>query len=338
MDKKELLLELKSKILSRECSLSSLMQEFDLQELEILGLVKELENNGENISVTEKKDGIYIENFGDIKSFNYNVKTIYNNETELKILLISDTRLCSKFSQLSILNDLYKIAYDMGVRTVFHLGDIVEGIYFSQEKKYNQSILHHNVDTQAMYVSKNYPYLSKMTTYFITGEHDLSFLKTKEKEDIGEKIGELREDLVYLGQENCLIYLEADNGKPLKIALRHPKGKIPYTVSYKPQTIIDAMRSEERPDIINFGHFLVHDTFIHHDVLVNQVPSLCATTPEMINKGTNNILGATIITLYLDKKNRLVKTKRMFLNYRNIIIDDYKTFKPLNENKKLVKE
>ena len=67
--------------------------------------------------------------------------------------------------------------------------------------------------------------------------------------------------------------------------------------------------------------------------------SLRATTPEMLNKGTNNIVGATILTLYLDKKNRIIKTERMFLNYRTIIPDDYKAFRSLTEHdKKLVKE
>lgn len=339
MDRKEILLNLKRKILSHECSLENLVNDLDINELEVLGMIKELKNNGENISITHKKDGIYIENFGDIKSHNHNTKTLFNNEKVIKFLLISDTRLCSKFSQLSILNNLYKTAFEMGVRHVFHLGDIVEGIYFGKDKKYNQVILHHNPDTQAMYVKKNYPYVSDMTTYFITGEHDLSFLKTKEREDVGEQIANLREDLVYLGQENCTIYLQNDNGNPIKFDLRHPFGNIPYTVSYKPQRIIDAMRSEERPDVISFGHFLVHDTFIHHDVLVNQIPSLCATTPEMLNKGTNNIVGATILTLYLDKKNRITKTERMFLNYRTIIPDDYKVFRSLTEkDKKLIKE
>lgn len=339
MEKKECLLRLREKILSHECSLESLVNDLEISELSVLGMIKELKNDGENVTITQRKDGIYIENFGDIKSYNHNIETIFNNDSVVKILLISDTRLCSKFSQLSILNNLYKIAYEMGVRYVFHLGDIVEGIYFGKYKKYNQLILHHNPDTQAMYVKKNYPYINGMTTYFLTGEHDLSFLKTKDKEDIGEKIANLREDLIYLGQESCTVFLEGDNGKPIKIDLRHPLGNIPYTVSYKPQRILDAMRGEERPDIINFGHFLVHDTFIHHDVLVNQVPSLCATTPEMLNKGTNNIVGATILTLYLDKKNRITKTEKMFLNYRIIIPDDYKAFRCLTDSdRKFVKE
>ena len=227
----------------------------------------------------------------------------------------------------------------MGVRHVFHLGDIVEGIYFGQERKYNQSVLHHDPCAQALYVNHNYPYINGMTTYFITGEHDLSFLKTKDREDVGDEIAKIREDLVYLGQESCTIYLHGDNGKPIIIDLRHPKGKIPYTVSYKPQILVDAMRSEERPDILNIGHYLVQDTFIHHDVLVNQVPSLCATTPEMINRGTNNVVGATILTLHLDSKNRIVRTEKMFLNYHTIIPSDYKTFRSSNiRDKKLVKE
>ena len=332
----ELLDKLKEKLLSRECSLEALAQEFNLTELEIMGYVRMLKNRGENINVAKKSDGIYIENFGDNTINNHNTKTIINNEDEMKILLISDTRLCSKFEQISILNNIYNIANDMGIKTVLHLGDITEGIYFGKYRKYNQSIIHHNPDTQAEYVKNNYPYIKGMTTYFITGEHDLSFLKTKSREDVGEEIANLREDLVYLGQKNCMIYLQDEDGhKPTKIDLRHPEGKIPYTISYTPQKIVDAMRSEERPDILNFGHFLVQDTFLHHDVLVNQVPSVTATTPEMVDRGYNNIVGATILTLHFDKsktKSKLIKVDKMFLNYRQVLEDDYRKFKPLHED------
>ena len=332
----ELLEKLKEKLLSRECSLESLALEFGVSDKEIMGYVRILKARGENINVAKKSDGIYIENFGDNTINNHNTKTIINDEEEYKILLISDTRLCSQFEQISILNNIYSIANEMGIKTVLHLGDITEGIYFGKSRIYNQSLIHHNPDTQALYVKNNYPYIKGMTTYFITGEHDLSFLKTKSKEDVGDEIANLREDLVYLGQRNCMIYLQDSDGhKPIKIDMRHPDEKIPYTISYKPQKIVDAMRSEERPDILNFGHFLVQDSFLHHNVLVNQVPSITATTPEMVDRGYNNTVGATILTLHLDKsktKTKLVKVDRMFLNYRQVIEDDYRRFKPLFED------
>lgn len=332
----ELLVKLKEKLLQKECSLEALAQEFNLSELEIMGYVRMLKNSGENINIAKKSDGIYIENFGDNTINNHNTKTLINDSDEMKILLISDTRLCSKFEQISILNNIYNIANEMGIKTVLHLGDITEGIYFGKNRIYNQSIIHHNPDTQALYVKNNYPYVKGMTTYFITGEHDLSFLKTKSREDVGADIANLREDMVYLGQKNCMIYLQDSEGhKPITIDMRHPEGVIPYTISYKPQKIVDAMRSEERPDILNFGHFLVQDTFLHHDVLINQVPSVTATTPEMVDRGYNNIVGATILTLHFDKtktKTKLVKVDKMFLNYRQILEDDYRKFKPLHED------
>ncbi|MBP5684790.1 MAG: hypothetical protein J6X02_06005 [Bacilli bacterium] len=250
--------------------------------------------------------------------------------------------MCSKFEQISILNNIYQIANDMGIKTVLHLGDLTEGIYFRKKRIYNQTVLHHNPDTQALYVKNNYPYIKGMTTYFITGEHDLSFLKTKSREDIGDCIANLREDLVYLGQKNCMIYLQDSDGhKPVTIDMRHPDKKIPYTISYKPQKINDAMRREERPDILNFGHFLVQDTFYQHDVLVNQVPSVTSTTPEMVDNGDNNVIGATILTLYFDKtkkQSKLAHIDRMFLNYREVINDDYRKFRVLHEDEKVLRK
>ena len=139
-----------------------------------------------------------------------------------------------------------------------------------------------------------------------------------------------------------MIYLQDSEGhKPTLIDMRHPDGKIPYTISYKPQRIVDAMRSEERPDILNFGHFLVQDTFTHHDVLINQVPSVTATTPEMVDKGYNNVVGATILTLYFDKtksKMKLSHVDRMFINYREVLLDDYRKFKVLHEDEKVYRK
>lgn len=338
----ELLDKLKEKILSRECSLESLEQEFNLEESEVMGYIRILRRKGENINIVKKSDGIYVEDFGDKVINNHNTKTIINDDSEYKILLISDTRLCSKFEQISILNNIYQIANDMGIKTVLHLGDLTEGIYFGKHSQYNQTVLHHNPDTQALYVKNNYPYIKGMTTYFITGEHDLSFLKTKSKEDVGKGIANLREDLVYLGQRNCMIYLQDSDGhKPITIDMRHPEGKIPYTISYKPQKIVDAMRSEERPDILNFGHFLVQDTFMHHDILVNQVPSVTATTPEMVDNGNVNTVGATILTLSIDKsknKSRIVHVDKMFINYREALEDDYRKFKVLHEDEKVLRK
>jgi hypothetical protein len=338
----ELLDKIKEKILSRECSFEYLMQEFNLTDTEIMGYIRILRFRGENINITRRSDGTYIEDFGDKVINNHNTKTIINDEEEYKILLISDTRICSKFEQISILNNIYQIAHEMGIKTVLHLGDLTEGIYFGKKSQYNQTVLHHNPDTQAMYVKNNYPYIKGMTTYFITGEHDLSFLKTKSKEDVGKAIGNLREDLVYLGQRNCMIYLQDSDGhKPILIDMRHPEGKIPYTISYKPQKVVDSMRSEERPDILNIGHFLVQDTFMHHDVLVNQVPSVTATTPEMVDNSNVNVVGATILTLSIDKsknKSRLAHVQKMFINYREALEDDYRKFKILHEEEKVLRK
>lgn len=337
MEKQELLEKLKV-LLVKECSLEYLAHELEITELEVMGLTRLLRESGENINVIKKSDGIYIENIGDVKVNVRNTYTININENTLKLLLISDTRLCSKFEQMSILNNIYKVAHEMGVKKVLHLGDLTEGIYMGNKRIYNQAVLHHNPESQVKYVHDNYPYINGMETLFITGEHDLSFLKTKDKQDIGTDIAEQREDMIYLGQRNCLIRVRNEsNNRETLIDLRHPDGVIPYTVSYKPQKIVDAMREEDLPDILNFGHFLVQDTFYHHGVLVNQVPSICATTPEMIDKGYNNIIGATVLTIRFTNKGKIQSIDRMFLNYRSIIQEDFKTFKVLSEGKKLVK-
>ena len=46
-----------------------------------------------------------------------------------------------------------------------------------------------------------------MTTYFITGRKDQSHLK-ENKIDIGKQISNNRDDLIYIGNKRCKVYID----------------------------------------------------------------------------------------------------------------------------------
>ena len=73
-----------------------------------------------------------------------------------------------------------------------------------------------------------FPRVEGITTYFITGEHDLSFLKTKEKIDIGTVIASKREDMIYLGPKRRKITITKDDPKSgeISIYLQHSQGTV----------------------------------------------------------------------------------------------------------------
>ena len=49
-------------------------------------------------------------------------------------VVISDTRICSKSQQISILNDIYIHAAEMGYNNVIHCGNFTEGLYSSKSE------------------------------------------------------------------------------------------------------------------------------------------------------------------------------------------------------------
>ena len=79
---------------------------------------------------------------------------------------IGDTHLCSNYSRLDILESLYDIFHSLGVNTVYHTGNYVDG-----EAPFNTNEIHaHGIDGQARYFVENYPQRPGITTYYVDGD------------------------------------------------------------------------------------------------------------------------------------------------------------------------
>lgn len=324
---KETLILLKQYI-QKEISLETLKNNFNLNELEIMGMINRLKYEGDNILVIKRTDGIYIINHGDDGLEDDTKYYLDTKDSEIKLAFISDTRLCSKYEQLSILNDIYKKALDYGITDVIHCGDISEGVY-TTSNLYSESIFAHDVISQSRYIIEHYPLVDGIKTHFITGEHDHTHIKS-EQTDIGKLINNEREDMNYLGKNRKKIIIRNKKGEQIvDLLVLHPKGKIPYTISYKPQQFISAMRSEDKVDILLHGHWLQTERLNFRGVEEYSIPSVVATTPEMSEKGAQNMLGAWFITIKLNKKNRVQNIVPVFLPYYKTIENDYKTAKVL---------
>ena len=244
----------------KEISLSELSELLDLNEYEVLGKIRELRLDGTNIVLQKRDDDIYLLNRGErelVENNSYKFETDENNE--FKFIVISDTRIGSKSQQLSILNDIYLKGYEMGYSNVIHLGNISEGLY-SMTNVYSESNFLDDTLTQVDYIINHYPYIEGMKTYFITGQKDEKHLKNN-KINIGKRISDVRDDMIYLGFTSCNI--EIDKAKML---LFNPKLAKTYTVSYRPQQQIDSFRSEDKPDILLYGGLLQMEKFSYRDV------------------------------------------------------------------------
>ena len=322
--------------IKKERTLDETSKHFELSNNEIMGFIKELTSEGFMISTVIKDNEIQIMNKGttDFTADNdYDIEIDSDNE---KILVISDLNLGSKYQQLSFLNEVYKKAYAEGIRKVIVCGDISAGL-ISPKNIYYNSLFKYDTQSQAEYIIDNFPKLNGMKTYFITGEKDHTH-EIKNSESIGKMIADKRKDMIYLGPNHCTVNLinkDKETGKILnqaKILVRHPKGKVAYTLSYKPQQYISSMRSEDKVDMVLHGHFLQCEKMHFRGVDEISVPGMTATTPKMKDDGANNTVGAWILDIKLKKKG-IEKVIPTLIPCYQTIQNDYLYSKPLSSTK-----
>lgn len=316
MDKKEVFEQLKS-LSRKEISLSALCEKLELNEYEVLGLIRELRLEGINIVTQQRDDDIYMFNQGERELNEENSYKFYTDENnQFKFVAISDTRFGSKYQQLSILNDIYTKADSLGYENIIHCGNISEGLY-PLTNIYSESNFLDDTLRQVDYIARYYPYIEEMKTYFITGLKDEKHLKNN-KINIGKRINDLRSDMVYLGYSSCNITIDKT-----KMLVFNPKLVKTYTVSYRPQQQVDSFRSEDKPDILLYGGLLQMEKFTYRNVKCLSVPSVCATTKEMSDKRYSNTIGAWYITVETDKFGNLKNVTAIDSVYYKTNKDDY---------------
>ena len=323
--------------IEKEKSLSQISEEMQMSSLDVMGLVSYIKSCGVNIAIKNGYNDIFMLNMGDVEFHEkntYNFLTDENNE--FKFIAIADTRLGSKSQQLSILNDIYQKGYEMDFTNVILCGNISAGLY-SLTDIYAETNFVDDTIGQIDYIVRNYPRIEGMKTYFITGKTDDKHLK-QEKINIGKRISETRDDMIYLGENSCDIMID----KTIMQILNCKLGKT-YTVSYRTQQQIDSYRSEDKPDILLYGGLLQMEKFTYRNVKAISVPSVCATTKEMNEKRYSNTIGAWYITIRTNSKGKLesfnaicspyyVTSKNDYLSSKSLVIEK-KTEKVLTRKK-----
>jgi len=319
---KELLEKLKQ-ITTNQISLTDACNILKKTNYEVLGLLHELRLLGINVIIQKKDDDIYLYNQGERELEENSQYQIFTDEgNEFKFVAISDTRFGSRHQQLSILNDIYEKAYDLGYHNVILCGNISEGIYPLTNIYSEDNFLDDTLE-QVDYITDNYPYIEGIKTYFITGSKDEKHLKNN-RINLGKRISQNRPDLIYLGHNSCRIKID-----DVKILVFSSPLQKTYTISYRPQQQIDSFRSEDKPDVILFGGQLNLEKFSYRGVKCLTIPSVCATTREMNDRRYSNTIGAWYVTLKTDKYGSLVSINAMDSIYYKTNVDDYKKRKVL---------
>lgn len=326
VEKSKDLIELRKKLLKltkKEISLDELAKLMDLSVLEVFGLINDLKREDISIYSSKRDDGIYLYNQGETLSSN-NALTLDCKGREIKVAVISDTMLGSKYAQLSILNDIYQKAADFGCDLVLHCGNISAGLYRIDDENI-ETLFREDSLSQASYIIDNYPYIAGLKTYFITGKKDATHLK-KNKINIGRRISLARDDMIFCGDTLCDVDV-----LNTKISMMSSKLVKTYTISYRNQQMARSFREEDKPDILLMGGLLQMEKFQYRDIHCLSVPSVTATTREMKERRHANTIGAWYLTIKFNSKGKIERIVPMASPYYVTRKNDYKTAKVLKK-------
>ena len=164
-------------LLKRESSLEKVCEMLELNEYEALALVKYIQDRGINIVVNARDDDIYMINRGDFElEDNKPYEFHTDKDNEFKFVAIADTRFGSKYQQLSILNDIYDKADELGYKNVFLCGNISNGLY-DISNMYSETSFLDDTQRQIDYILENYPKIEGIKTYLVNGKTDSKHLK-----------------------------------------------------------------------------------------------------------------------------------------------------------------
>lgn len=234
-------------LVNKKKTLPEICEALELKDYEVIGLVELMKQDGELLDYV---NGEVIKLRKPIK--NNDIYELPNNMEHLKLLLISDTHLCSNYDRLDILRYLYDKAEDKGIKHILHSGDFTDGKSHRPEHVYE--LKEPSYEGQVEYCVEKYPAFSGKT-YVIAGNHDGWWYKSAGSE-IVKSVAKQREDIIYLGSDVADMKI----GK-LKIRLFHGNGGNAYAKSYKLQKYLDTIPVEEKPDILQTGH--IHQAFYY---------------------------------------------------------------------------
>lgn len=263
-------------------------KKLELKDYEVAGLVAVMHEEGYNIDFVngevivlktpKKQEEVY---------------ELPNNLEHLKLLLISDTHLASKYDRLDILRYLYAKADELGVKHVLHSGDFTDGR--SNRPEHIYELREVSYEGQVDYCVDKYPTFDGKT-YAISGNHDDWWYKSAGSE-IVKAIAKQRDDIIYLGPDVADLKIGG-----LKIRLFHGSGGNAYAKSYKLQKYLDTIPVAERPDILQTGH--IHQSFYMKQDKTHcfQTSALEDLTPYCRGLGLANDKSVWWVDVYFDDK------------------------------------
>ena len=233
--------------------------------------------------------------------------------------LTGDTHFGSRFTQITHLHSMYDTFAEEGIDTVYHTGDITEGENMRAGHAYECYV--HGADEHITEVVKNYPSRQGITTRFILGNHDHSFVKHVGL-NIGKPIASVRPDMEYLGQDQAFIQLTPN----CTMELQHPGGGSAYALSYRPQKIAESLEGGTKPNILAIGHFHKMEQMFYRNIHIFQTGTMQAQSDWMRNKALAAHVGFWIVEIHVEDDGSIRRMQTTMFPFYKSIKEDWKNW------------
>lgn len=281
---------------------------FKVTEDELFAEITRMRLRGYNLLVWTQDGMTMIHMVKKPKTTNKVLDRLYEG-TSFKIAIVSDTHMGHDKAADEELQSFYEYAHSLGVRDFYHAGDITDGYYTNRtDSIYEQT--HIGFDRQLENVVENYPKIDGVTTYFITGNHDVTHVRNGGA-NIGKAITNYRDDLIYLGHNFAKVWLT----EGVDLNLIHPGDGSAYGVSHKAQKIIDAAHGKRRSKIMAIGHYHKMNWIFWKGVHAFIMPSFQKQTTFMETKNLKSYVGAYILTVKVDNNGNLISLTPEYVDY-----------------------
>ena len=123
-------------------SVEDFMCKFKCNLNELKGILELCKIYGKNVDIVSKNGNIYfvkqLPKAIHMNKMNFDSDKLIHTE----ICVVSDTHFGNIHQQLHLLNEIYLEAYNRGITTVLHCGDMVDGNYLNRPEQPRQQFLH----------------------------------------------------------------------------------------------------------------------------------------------------------------------------------------------------
>ena len=231
---------------------------------------------------------------------------------ELKIGIVSDTHLCSKYARIDLLSQMYEIFKKEGVTEVIHGGNLMDGF---QEGINSNDVHTHTLEGQVQYTMENYPSIDGIKTYFISTDCHSGWTARKSGIDVGKYV-ELsmkecgRNDLIHLGYLTATReYKIKGREEPFRVFLIHPKGGSladNETGALTKWGMFLLKLNEPKPDVLISGHYHKYGIVKIGKIYCFHACSFTGMTPFMFSNKLISRLGGLIMKVTFNKTGQML--------------------------------